>query len=145
MSRSSTIVIQGCMVGENNHDTILKFIETQGGSVDIDGFVQGAVVEEDGMDFVMEPINGRAPIAVARSMLHEGRLSTLDCFFDFNGERRYFNFDAHYGDRLVVTINANRIALEDGATDFNWHYNNLVSKLSETVIEPKGVAFCDDL
>ncbi|MEL7500778.1 MAG: hypothetical protein AAFN77_24510 [Planctomycetota bacterium] len=145
MASTSTITIIGKKLGENDYDAIVDFVASCGGTFDIDGFVQGALVDDDGMDFVIEPVNDRDPTALARSLIGSGRLSTMDCAIELDGKTRYYNFDYHYDDRLVITINSNRVELEDGMTDFNWHYKNLVSKLSGTVMEVESVVFCDDL
>lgn len=145
MSRTSTITIRGRVARKDDYDPLLDFIKRECGSVEIDGCVQGAVIDEDGMDFVCEPIKGDNPFEFARSLLGNGRLSSIDCHLEIGGEQRFFNFDAHYNDRLVITINSNRYTLEDGTTDFSWYYENLVSKLGDVVMEVNGIAFCDDL
>ncbi len=145
MTSTSTITIIGKKLGGDHYDAILDFIESCGGTFDIDGFVQGSVVDDDGMDFVIEPISDGNSKDLARSLIASGRLSTLDCAIELDGDTRYYNFDYHYDDRLVITINANRVALQDGVTDYNWHYRNLVSRISGTLMEVESVAFCDDL
>jgi hypothetical protein len=145
MSRTSCITLSGTIIGNSAIDAILSFIKSQSGSVDIEGFVQGTVVDEDGMIFREEPVDQRDAFEVANSLFSSQLLSSIDCFMVIEEKKRYFNFDPHYNNHLVITINANRKELPDGTTDFNWYYKNIVILLARDVMYTESISFSEVL
>lgn len=143
MSITSSITIHGKYTEKDITKTLINFIKSQNGSVNINGHIQGGVTTEDGMNFSQIEIKGEDPFKLAESSINNNTISTIDFFIELENKPRYFNFDATVKDNLSITINANRQSLEDGMTDFTWYYINFVKNLNKSVIHIEWIEYSD--
>lgn len=143
MSRLASFTIYGQYLNSQRYEAVLELIRNEHGSVAIDGMLQGAVAYDDGFDFVSEPLATRDEFVVAGEMFESGRLMSIYASFEIEGVTRFYNFNPHFPDRLLISLQLNRKTLADGVTDFNWHYLYWLPRVQQTVLRPYGVEFCD--